>query len=65
MDVSFETDFEKISKHKFLLYYRKEYLEYNPFLKYYFDQPNIQVGTYGDLERWSSNNIDQIKWRRL
>ena len=44
---------------------RKEYLEYNPFLKYYFDQPNIQVGTYGDLERWSSNNIDQIKWRRL
>jgi hypothetical protein len=55
----------KYPKTNFYFINRKEYLEYNPFLKYYFDQPNIQVGTYGDLERWLSDNIDQIKWRRL
>ena len=55
----------KYPKTNFYFINRKEYLEYNPFLKYYFDQPNIQVGTYGDLERWSLDNIDQIKWRRL
>ena len=44
---------------------RKEYLEGNPFLRYYFDQPNIKCGIYADLQRWTSGYRDDIKWRRL
>ena len=44
---------------------RKEYLEGNPFLRYYFDQPNIKCGIYADLQRWTSGYRDDIRWRRL
>ena len=41
---------------------RREYIEYNHFLKGYFDQPNIKVGTYGDLQRWIVGERDKIQW---
>jgi hypothetical protein len=44
---------------------RKEYLESNPFLRYYFDQPNVKVGIYADLMRWIEGNQNSIQWRRL
>ena len=44
---------------------RKEYLEANPFLRWYFDQPNIKCGIYADLQRWVTGSRDDIKWRTL
>ena len=44
---------------------RKEYIDENPFLRWYFDQPNIKCGIYADLQRWITGHRDDIKWRRL
>mgnify|MGYP003645045349 FL=1 len=44
---------------------RKEYLEGNPFLRWYFDQPNIKCGIYADLQRWITGYRDDIKWKKL
>ena len=44
---------------------RKEYLEGNPFLRWYFDQPNIKCGIYADLQRWITGRRDDIKWKTL
>ena len=44
---------------------RREYIIYNSFLKYYFDQPNIKAGTYADLQRWITGERDQIQWFQL
>ena len=44
---------------------RKEYLEGNPFLRWYFDQPNIKCGIYADLQRWITGHRDDIKWKAL
>ncbi|HAF76025.1 MAG TPA: hypothetical protein DCG42_01770 [Maribacter sp.] len=44
---------------------RREYIEFNPFLKHYFDLPNIKVGIYADLNRWINNDRDKINWWRL
>ena len=44
---------------------RKEYLEGNPFLRWYFDQPNIKCGIYADLQRWVSGQRDDIRWKQL
>ena len=44
---------------------RREYLDGNPFLRYYFDQPNIKVGIYADLRRWVDGDRDKINWRKL
>ncbi len=44
---------------------RKEYIEGNPFLRWYFDQPNIKCGIYADLQRWITGSRDDIKWREL
>ena len=41
---------------------RREYLEGNPFLKWYLDQPNIKAGIYADLMRWINGFRDDIKW---
>jgi len=41
---------------------RREYIDFNPFLKNYFDQDNIRVGIYADLRRWVDGNRDQINW---
>ncbi len=42
---------------------RIEYLNGNPYLKYYFDQPNVKCGIYADLKLWLDGNFDDIKWR--
>ena len=44
---------------------RKEYLDGNPFLRWYFDQPNIKCGIYADLQRWVDGHRDDIKWKLL
>tara|TARA_R100001460_G_scaffold83182_1_gene124071 strand:- start:689 stop:1432 length:744 start_codon:yes stop_codon:yes gene_type:complete len=44
---------------------RREYIERNHFLRGYFDQPNIKVGIYADLQRWITGEKDDIKWRPL
>ena len=44
---------------------RKEYLEGNPFLRWYFDQSNIKCGIYADLQRWITGGRDDIKWKTL
>ncbi len=44
---------------------RREYIERNHFLRGYFDQPNIKVGIYADLQRWISGEKDDIRWRPL
>ena len=52
-------------KTEFRFINRKEYLEQNPFLRHYFDQPNIRVGIYADLMRWVEGKQDAIQWRAL
>jgi len=44
---------------------RTEYLYGNPFLRHYFDQPNIKVGIYADLKRWIDGQRNDIKWLKL
>ncbi len=44
---------------------RKEYLEANPFLRWYFDQSNIKCGIYADLQRWVDGQRDDIRWKQL
>ena len=44
---------------------RREYLEGNPFLRWYFDQPNIKCGIYADLQRWVTGQRDDIRWKQL
>jgi hypothetical protein len=41
---------------------RREYIDLNPFLRHYFDQPNIKVGIYADLRRWIDGEGDKINW---
>ena len=44
---------------------RREYIEGNTFLRWYFDQPNIKTGIYADLRRWVDGDRDAIKWMKL
>ena len=44
---------------------RKEYIEGNTFLRWYFDQPNIRTGIYADLRRWVDGRRDDILWMKL
>ena len=44
---------------------RREYIESNHYLRHYFDQPNIRVGIYADLQRWIYGQRDDIRWMRL
>jgi len=57
--------FRRYQKTNFHFINRREYIEYNHFLKGYFDQPNIKVGTYGDLQRWIGGERDKIQWWTL
>jgi hypothetical protein len=55
-----------IRKHPKVNFYfinRVEYLNGNPFLNYYFDQPNIKAGIYADLKSWVDGNFQGIRWR--
>ena len=44
---------------------RREYIEGNTFLRWYFDQPNIKCGIYADLQRWITGKRDDISWMKL
>ncbi len=57
--------FRRFPKTNFYFINRKEYLEGNPYLRWYFDQPNIKCGIYADLQRWVTGMRDDIKWRNL
>ena len=57
--------FRKFPNTNFHFINRKEYLEGNPFLRWYFDQPNIKCGIYADLQRWITGGRDDIKWKTL
>ena len=55
----------KFTDTNFYFINRREYIERNHFLRGYFDQPNIKVGIYADLQRWISGQKDDIRWRPL
>ncbi len=57
--------FRRYPNQNFYFINRKEYIELNQFLPYYFDQPNIKVGTYADLKRWVEGDREKIQWYRL
>jgi len=57
--------FRKFPGTNFYFINRKEYLEGNPFLRWYFDQPNIKCGIYADLQRWIDGQRDDIRWKQL
>ena len=57
--------FRRFPKTNFYFINRKEYLSGNPFLRWYFDQPNIKCGIYADLQRWIDGQRDDIKWKQL
>ena len=57
--------FRKFPGTNFYFINRKEYLEGNPFLRWYFDQSNIKCGIYADLQRYISGQRDDIKWKKL
>ena len=55
----------KFPKTNFHFINRKEYIEGNTFLRWYFDQPNIRTGIYADLRRWVDGRRDDIIWMKL
>ena len=57
--------FRKFPQTNFHFINRKEYLDGNPFLRWYFDQPNIKCGIYADLQRWITGSRDDIRWKQL
>ena len=57
--------FRKFPNKNFYFINRREYLDGNPYLKHYFDQPNIKCGIYADLQRWITGQRDDIKWKDL
>jgi hypothetical protein len=57
--------FRKFPGTNFYFINRKENLRGNIFLRWYFDQPNIESGIYADLQRWISGQRDDIKWMDL
>jgi hypothetical protein len=57
--------FRRFPDTNFCFINRREYLEGNTFLRWYFDQPNIRSGIYADLQRWITGRRDDIQWMRL
>jgi hypothetical protein len=57
--------FRKFPEINFYFINRREYIEKNNFLRWYFDQPNIKVGIYANLQKWISGSRDDISWYRL
>ena len=57
--------FRKHPNTNFYFINRREYINGNHFLRSYFDQPNIHVGTYADLRRWVDGDRDKINWWEL
>ena len=57
--------FRKFPQTNFYFINRREYLDGNTFLRWYFDQPNIKCGIYADLQRWITGTRDDIRWKQL
>jgi hypothetical protein len=57
--------FRRFPQTNFYFINRREYIEGNPFLRWYFDQPNIKSGIYADLQRWVTGERDLIRWQKL
>jgi hypothetical protein len=57
--------FRRFPNTNFYFINRREYLHGNPFLRWYFDQPNIKCGIYADLQRWITGERDDIRWTKL
>lgn len=57
--------FRKFPNTNFYFINRREYIEGNTFLRWYFDQPNIKTGIYADLQRWITGSKDDISWFKL
>lgn len=57
--------FRKYKDTNFYFINRREYLNGNTFLRWYFDQPNIKCGIYADLQRWMMGSRDDIRWTKL
>ena len=52
--------FRRFPTTNFYFINRKEYIEYNPFLRNYLNLPNVNVGIYADLKRYIDG--ETIKW---
>ena len=57
--------FRRFPSTNFYFINRREYLDGNTFLRWYFDQPNIKCGIYADLQRYITGKRDDIRWMRL
>jgi len=57
--------FRRFPETNFYFINRREYLDGNTFLRWYFDQPNIRSGIYADLQRYITGKRDDIRWMRL
>ena len=57
--------FRKFPNTNFHFINRREYIEGNTFIRWYFDQPNIKCGIYADLQRWITGKKDDIDWMKL
>ena len=44
---------------------RKEYIQGNHFLRWYFNLPNAKVGIYAHLRKWVDEKRSIINWMRL
>ena len=56
--------FRRFPETNFYYINRKEYLEGNHFMRWYFNLPNVGVGIYADLRRWVDDAKDKINWVR-
>ena len=57
--------FRRFPDKNFYFINRREYIEGNTFLRWYFDRPNIKCGIYADLQRYIAGQRDDIRWMRL
>ena len=56
---------KKFPETNFYFVNRREYIDCNTFLRWYFDKPNIHSGIYADLRRWVDGDRDKITWKTL
>lgn len=54
--------FRRYPKTNFYFINRREYIDYNHFLRNYFNLPNVNIGIYADLKRWIDDDRDSISW---
>ena len=56
--------FRKFPDTNFYFINRREYLDGNHYMRWYFNLPNVNVGIYADLTRWVDRTRDTINWKR-